>query len=71
MTVINIEDSRLTAKERTLLRQIAHRLDNWRFYQPTRPLDSLPPAYQNELDRVFGSCAEDGDLTQRGNNGNN
>ena len=58
-TTINIENSRLTAKERTLLRQIAHRLDNWNDYQPVRPLThSLPAGYQSELDRVFGSCGE-------------
>jgi hypothetical protein len=63
MRNIDIEDHRLTPKERTLLRQIAHRLDNWRDCVPTPP---LPPAYQAELDRVFGSCAEDGDLSERG-----
>jgi hypothetical protein len=26
----------------------------------------LPEAYQAELDRVYGSCAEDGDLSERG-----
>ena len=32
----------------------------------------LPPEeYRAELDRVFGGCGEDGDLTQRGNNESN
>jgi hypothetical protein len=26
----------------------------------------LPASYQAELDRVYGSCAEDGDLSERG-----
>ena len=68
--LINTEDSRLTAKERTLLQQIAHRLDNWRDYQPPaasyNTAQMLPATYRAELDRVFGSCAEDGDLSERG-----
>lgn len=35
------------------------------------PEQPLPPDYERELNRVYGErCAEDGDLTQRGNNGN-
>jgi hypothetical protein len=70
-TTINLTDSRLTAKERTLLCQIAHRLDNWQDYQPPAPRwtplrQDLPEGYKKELDRVFGGCADDGDLSERG-----
>jgi hypothetical protein len=73
-TTIRVDDPRLTAKERTLLRQIAHRLDNWQDYQPPAPPyrqhtysteQMLPETYRAELDRVFGGCAVDGDIRAR------
>jgi hypothetical protein len=59
--LIDSEDQRLTKHERDAIRIMALRL---RDYQPVPP---LPPGYQNEIDRVFGSCGEDGDLSTRGN----
>jgi hypothetical protein len=57
--LIDSEDQRLTKRERDALRAIALRL---RDYQPTPP---LPPGYQSEIDRVFGSCSEDGETQQQ------
>ena len=46
-----------TERERTLLCQMAHRLDHWQDYQPVAPLKQpLPSDYVQELDRVYGAC---------------
>jgi hypothetical protein len=62
---ININDKRLTCRERHLLRQIALRLAG---LGPDRylPRPPLPPGYQQAIDRAFGGCGEDGDLEGRG-----
>jgi hypothetical protein len=63
--LIDTDDSRLTARERTLLQQIAHRLERWRDYQPVPP---LPPGYAQAIEETFGkACGSDaGDLEARG-----
>jgi hypothetical protein len=62
---INLNDKRLTARERHLLRQIATRLAG---LDPDRysPRPPLPPGYHEAIDRAFGGCGEDGDLAGRG-----
>ena len=57
--LIDTEDPRLTKHERDTLRRIALRLKT---NQPRQP----PASYVQELDRVFGSCAEEGNLSERG-----
>lgn len=37
--------------------------DTTKYLTPAR---ALPPEYAAELDRVYGACAEDGDLSERG-----
>jgi hypothetical protein len=60
MNSIRLDDSRLTTWEKRVLRQIKHRLDHWRDYQPPAPgwtpptREALAPEYKDELDRVFG-----------------
>ena len=62
MRMIDINDGRLTTKERALLRNISDRL-----HSDTRQrIEQLPPAYKSALDEVYGECAGDGDLTKRG-----
>jgi hypothetical protein len=69
MMLIDSEDRRLTSRERHQLRQIATRLHEQSInaYSVTGRATPLPELYRQEIDRVFGGCAEDGDLSERGN----
>ena len=50
-STIDVNDARLTAPERHMLRQIAYRIGHL-------PCSSLPATYETELDRVFGGVEE-------------
>ena len=56
---ISLNDPRLSRREVHVLREIASRLNT---AEPPRrrPPPELPEAYAGELDRVFGSCGEEG-----------
>jgi hypothetical protein len=54
--LIDVEDSRLTTKEKRLLRQIATRLAAKPYLRNLR--EPVPEGFQRELDRVFGSDCE-------------
>ena len=71
--MIDPNDDHLTTRERAQLRRIALRLDgesNTPRLPPHRPRhNTLPNEYRAELDRVFGTCGLDGDLSERGKPG--
>jgi hypothetical protein len=59
VTHIHLGDPRLTRGDQHLLREIASRLTT-AAPPRRRPPPELPEAYARELDRVFGSCGEEG-----------
>jgi hypothetical protein len=61
MKSVSPHDRRLLPHEREAVTAIAQRLAAM-----PKPPPQLPDAYARELDRVFGSCGEDGDLEGRG-----
>jgi hypothetical protein len=58
---IEIDENKLSSGQRRFLRDLIA------VAAPSAPILERPPeSYRQALDEVFGSCAEDGDLSRRG-----